>query len=114
MIVKHKYRFYWQRYDMVSKICDKLREGHGICTTRYFIIEAVVGTDALTYSSENGESTRGIFSLGEGDYKLLVVIVPGLLLDHISSEGSLIKVDNRMVAKDPVSELHGKFNSSCL
>ena len=114
MVIKHKYRFYLQRDDVVSKISDKLRERHCICAFGYFIIEAVFGTYALTYSSENGKPTRSILSLGEWDYKLLAIIEPGLLLDHVSSEGSLIKVNDRVVAKDPVSELHGKFNSTCL
>ena len=114
MVVKNKYRLYLQRYKVVSKIGDKLRERQCICTFGYFVVKAVVSTNALTYSSENGKPTRSILSLGEWDYKLLAIIEPGLLLDHVSSEGSLIKVNDRMVAKDPVSELHGKFNSTCL
>lgn len=55
MVVKYKYRFYLQWYNMVSKVGDKLCESHGIGAARYFVIEAVVGIDALTYSSENGE-----------------------------------------------------------
>ena len=101
-----------QRHNAVSKICDKLSESHCIGATRYFIVKAAV--DALTYSSENSKRARSIFSLGKWYDKLLAVVVPGFLLDHVSSEGSLIKVNDRLIAHDPVSEFHGKFNSLCL
>ena len=112
MVVEYKYRFLLQRLNTVSKIRDKLCESHCIGATRYFMIKAVV--DALTYSSENSKRARSIFSLGKWYDKLLAVVVPGFLLDHVSSEGSLIKVNDRLIAHDPVSEFHGKFNSLCL
>ena len=55
MIVEYKYRFLLQRLNVVSEICDKLCESHCICATRYFVVEAVFGIYALTYSSENGK-----------------------------------------------------------
>ena len=112
MIVQYKYRFHLQRFNLICQIGDKLCESHCIGATRYFIVKAAV--DALTYSSENSKRARSIFSLGKWYDKLLAVVVPGFLLDHVSSEGSLIKINDRLLTHDPVSEFHGKFNSLCL
>ena len=112
MVVKHKYWFYLQRYDIISKIQDELGERQSIGALGYLIVEAVI--DALAYGSEDGERAWSIFSLGKWHHKLLAVVVPGFLLDHISSERGLIKVNDWLFAHDPLCEFYSKFNSACL
>ena len=111
MIVEDEDRLSFRDENVVCQIVDELSECTGVCAFMDFVIECIIGGDALAHSAEDSESARCIFALRKRNRKLLTWIIPGLLLHHIRTERRLVKVYHRAAAHDDVDEFLCKFDA---
>ena len=105
MVVKHQYGLYSTqlRRQVGGQILYELLEIVHVGGVVNLIIEALI-LNALSDGSIHCEGCT--LHPGSWHCKALFVVEPSLLLDHVTSEGSLVQVNYRVLLKDVFGQSH--------
>lgn len=105
MVVKYQYRLYsTQLWDQVGgQVLYELLEVVHVGGVVYFIIKTLI-LYALSHGSIHCEGRT--LHLGSWHCKALLAVEPSLLLNHVTSEGSLVQVNYRVLFKNVFRQSH--------